>query len=127
MKPVMKRCMVVFAILILIILYGYLSYRLGIGIPCLFYQFTGWRCPGCGLGRSVRCILAGDWRQAFEFNPLLMPCIIPGTLFLLYTAWQYIIGTDYRNYAMIHIMERFGLIIAGILILYGILRNIFGI
>lgn len=124
MKPVVKRWIIVLSIIILIVLYGTISYRLQIGIPCVFYQLTGWLCPGCGLGRSVRCMIAGEWRQAFEYNVLLMPCIIPGSLLLLYTAWQYIKDTPYQQYLIIRILERSGLIIAGILILYGILRNI---
>lgn len=124
MKPITKRLLIVILIIILILFYARISVRLQIGFPCLFHHFTGWYCPGCGLGRSVRCMLAGEWYQAFRYNVLLMPCIIPGTLLLLYTAYQYIKGVPYHNYLFIRIVERFGFIIAGILLVYGILRNI---
>lgn len=138
MKPVVKRWIVVISILILILGYAFFSLRFQIGFPCTFYHFTGWYCPGCGLGRSVlhlcaaiRHLCTGGWylcidecRQSFHYNVLLMPCIIPGVLLLLYTAWQYINGVPYHNYLFIRIVERLGFLIAGILLVYGILRNI---
>lgn len=138
MKPVTKRRIVVISIAILILCYTFFSLRFQIGLPCLFHHFTGWFCPGCGLGRSVRhlftgiwCFASGNWslsvsecRLAFRYNVLLMPCIIPGILLLLYTAWQYMKGVPYRDYLFIRIMERFGFIIAGIMLAYGILRNL---
>lgn len=117
------RILIVFGIITVIITYGYLTVHFHMGLPCLLYTFTGWYCPGCGLGRSVRCILEGQWYQAFRYNVLLMPFIIPGGLLLLYTAWQYIQGTPYRNYWIIRLFERAGIPIAIIMLLYGILRN----
>lgn len=126
MKPKTKitRILIVFGIITLITAYGYFTAHFRIGLPCLLYTFTGWYCPGCGLGRSVQCILNGEWYQAFRYNVLLMPLILPGTLLLLYTAWQYIQGTPYQKYWIIRILERAGIPAAIIMILYGILRNI---
>ncbi len=138
MKPVVKRWIVVISILIFILCYTFFSLRFQTGLPCIFHHFTGWYCPGCGLGRSVRHLFAGiqyfctgewqfcigEFQQAFRHNVLLMPCIIPGILLLFYTAWQYIKGVPYHAYLLIRIMERFGFLIAGILLVYGILRNI---
>ena len=33
--------------------YFFLNQRLSIGIPCLFYQITGFYCPGCGVTRML--------------------------------------------------------------------------
>ncbi|WP_035805961.1 DUF2752 domain-containing protein [Lunatimonas lonarensis] len=27
-------------------------------------------CPGCGLGRSMKYLLVGDWRRSWEMHPL---------------------------------------------------------
>lgn len=118
------RILIVSGLIFIIIAYGYFTFHFHIGLPCLFHTLTGWYCPGCGLGRSVRCILAGQWYQAFRYNVLLMPFIIPGILLLLYTAWQYIQGTPYRNYWIIRLFERAGIPIAIVMLLYGVLRNL---
>lgn len=123
-KTKRMRILIVFGIIIVIAAYGYFTVHFQIGLPCLLHTLTGWYCPGCGLGRSVQCILAGEWYQAFRYNVLLMPLIIPGILLLLYTAWQYIQGTSYQNYWIIRISERVGIPAAIIMILYGVLRNI---
>lgn len=119
-----KRILIVAGIITIIFLYGCFTVYFKIGIPCMLHEFTGLYCPGCGLGRSIRCLIAGEWYQAFRYNVLLMPLSIPGTLLLLYTAWQYIKGTSYKEYVIVRIVERAGIPIALILMLYGILRNI---
>ena len=39
---------------------------------CPFRALTGLACPGCGSTRSLHCLLHGQLRAAFEFNPLLI-------------------------------------------------------
>lgn len=138
MKPLVKRWIIVISILIFILCYTVFSLRLQTGFACTFYQLTGLYCPGCGLGRSVRHLFSGigylcsgEWQfclnecwLAFRYNVLLMPCFLPGCLLLLYTAWQYITGIPYKSFLFIRIMERFGFWIGGILVVYGILRNV---
>lgn len=31
----------------------------GLGIPCLFYLWTGFKCPGCGITRMCLALLSG--------------------------------------------------------------------
>ena len=38
---------------------------------CLFRQWTGLECAGCGSLRSVHRLLHGEFAAAFRFNPLL--------------------------------------------------------
>lgn len=127
MKPIIKRCLIVTLIISFILLYAFLSYRFQAGFICVFYQFTGWYCPGCGIGRSVLSLLNGDWMQAFRYNVLLMPFIIPGVLLLLFTAWQYIKGVSPQDFLIFRITKRFGIPISILLLVYGFLRNILDI
>lgn len=48
----------------------FLLAKLGIGIPCLFYQVTGLKCPGCGNSRAAMALLRLDFAAAFSYNYL---------------------------------------------------------
>lgn len=39
---------------------------------CLFHDFTGLNCPGCGMTRAVHATLHGRPGEAFRFNPVGM-------------------------------------------------------
>ena len=43
----------------------------GVPLPesCWFKRLTGMVCPGCGLTRSVICLVHGDFLGAWHFNP----------------------------------------------------------
>lgn len=43
----------------------------GIPLPesCWFKRLTGLGCPGCGLTRSVICLVHGNFLGAWDFNP----------------------------------------------------------
>lgn len=55
----------------------------GIPLPesCWFKRLTGLGCPGCGLTRSVICLVHGNFLDAWGFNP-------GGYLFVLLIAAQ---------------------------------------
>lgn len=40
---------------------------------CPLKMLTGLDCPGCGSQRCVHAILHGEFRQAFQYNALLIP------------------------------------------------------
>jgi len=43
---------------------------------CVFRQFTGFDCPGCGMTRGTYAILHGRFAEGFAFNPagmILLP------------------------------------------------------
>ena len=73
-------------ILILIsflIIYFILNELLDVGIPCLFYEITGYYCPGCGITRLLFSLLKLDFYQAFRYNPLIFILIIITGIYLL--------------------------------------------
>lgn len=39
---------------------------------CLFHDFTGLNCPGCGMTRAAHATLHGQFGEAFRFNPVGM-------------------------------------------------------
>ena len=61
------------------ILFYFLA-RQGIGIPCLFYRFTGLQCPGCGNSRAALALMRLDFAGALGYN-LLFP------LEFFYLSW----------------------------------------
>ncbi|MES2439430.1 MAG: DUF2752 domain-containing protein [Verrucomicrobiota bacterium] len=55
------------------------------GVPwlpdCMFHQFTGLHCPGCGMTRAAHATLHGNIGAAFRFNPvgmILLPTAFVG-------------------------------------------------
>ncbi|MBW3550703.1 MAG: DUF2752 domain-containing protein [Proteobacteria bacterium] len=40
-------------------------------LPCLFLQFTGLLCPGCGTTRALHALVHGDVAGVVAMNPLL--------------------------------------------------------
>ena len=44
----------------------------GITPICIFRRLSGFHCPGCGITRSVYCIMHGWFYEAFDYNPLVM-------------------------------------------------------
>lgn len=53
----------------------------GFGIPCVFYELTGWKCVGCGITRMILSLLSLDWRAAFRYNSFLL---VTGPFLLAY-------------------------------------------
>lgn len=109
-------------ILILIsflIVYFILSELLDVGIPCLFYEITGYYCPGCGITRLLFSLLKLDFYQAFRYNPLIFILII---ITVIYWLVKFILK-KFMNIS-IEIPNYVYYILLVIVIIFGILRNI---
>lgn len=109
-------------ILILIsflIIYFILSELLDVGIPCLFYEITGYYCPGCGITRLLFSLLKLDFYQAFRYNPLIFILII---ITVIYWLVKFILK-KFMNIS-IAIPNYVYYILLVIVIIFGILRNI---
>ena len=99
----------------------YFLYHYGIRIPCLFYEITGYYCPGCGMSRALYALLQCHWYQAFCFNPL---GLILFPFLLSYVEYQLICwGFDKQDQITRKLPKYilYGLIV--IVVLYGIMRN----
>ena len=93
----------------------------GIRIPCLFYELSGLKCPGCGVTRMMVSLSRMDFVAAFQYNPFLF---VTGPFLLAYLAAsevKYVLHGN-RNMGKWQLFLWIELIL---LLLYGILRNIF--
>lgn len=93
---------------------------------CTLHQHTGLHCPGCGLTRSVWISLHGDFEQALAYN-ILAPILIP---ILGYGILRGIGSNLFPARATVEpktsnrFWRWFPAVLAGLLVVFGILRNI---
>ena len=57
------------------LLYAVILKILGRGIPCVFHDITGLRCPGCGMTHAMTALLNLDFNAFIQAN-LFAPVII---------------------------------------------------
>ena len=68
---------------------GFLMPSDGLGFSvCLFYNFSGRPCPGCGLTRSVAALLHGEWGQALRYHAF-GTMAVGGALLLAWSAFSW--------------------------------------
>lgn len=56
--------------------------------PCIFYDWTGLYCAGCGSGRAITNLLHGNFYIAFRMNILLF-LLMPILIIDLYRYYRY--------------------------------------
>ena len=105
------------------LLYGVFVAQSGLSIPCLFRWMTGLRCPGCGVTKLCVSLLRLDFSGAFAANPMLF-LLLPwlGFVFLKYL-------TDYvktGRWQMGKVQNGILYVSIGLLVLFCVLRNIYG-
>lgn len=110
---------ILWAVIIILSASGYLFLNTltGFYIPCLFHLITHLYCPGCGATRMVIALLKLNFTQAFFYNPLLFILILlyfPLKLLELITKKSIIKNKNFLG------------IVLGVVILFGIIRNIPG-
>jgi hypothetical protein len=119
---------IAFVIALLIGIYLYSQYNpedYALFPKCPVYTITGIKCPGCGSQRAFHSLFQGHFIAAFLYNPLMfliMPYIFLG-IFVEYIA-------NRNNPRIVYIRNIFFnkwvfLIIAAIIVLYTILRNVY--
>lgn len=93
---------------------------LGFTIPCLFFIFTGFQCPACGITRAILLLLKGELLQAMACNwgvALALPVLIP---FLSVLLVRRLLGKSNRH-MWVNVI---GGLLSVYLLAWGILRNI---
>ena len=91
----------------------------GLRIPCLVYELTGIKCPGCGVTRMIVSIVKFDFSSAFRYNPFLF---ITGPFILAYIFFselKYVLTGDRLSRKW----DAFMLVELALAIVYCILRN----
>lgn len=94
-----------------------------VGIPCVFYEVTGLKCPGCGITRGMAALLHLDFCGAIRYNAFLFLIITYAVWVYIFTALNYIRTGIYKLTAG---KEFISIIFLVLLLLWGVVRNIFG-
>ena len=86
---------------------------------CLFHEWTGLYCPGCGSTRALHCLLHGDLREALRDNALVVLALpLLGAIFIART---------FRRRPPVAARQSrlgwLGLLLA-VIVAFGVLRNI---
>jgi len=110
---------VLFIIAILITLFTFLYIIKLIDFKCVFKEIFNIYFAGCGTTRMVESVLKLDLYQAFRYNPLMFILFIILGIYIIYQIFVYI-----KKGNIIKINIKVLIIIASLLIIYMILRNI---
>jgi hypothetical protein len=57
------------------------------GQRCLLAALFHRPCPGCGLTRAVRLLVAGRFDASWKMHPLALPVLVAGALLVASTVW----------------------------------------
>ena len=91
---------------------------------CPFHRLTGWYCPGCGGQRALHELLHGHLAAAFRLNPFAVLAFFPlaGYAYAAYAlrvmGLARLPGVALRNGQLLALLAA--------MVLFGILRNIWG-
>jgi len=122
-----NRIILSFSLMALILLLGLFViflYLKGFAIPCVFYELTSLKCPGCGNTRALFSLLSLNFEKMFFYNPLF-PIELSYMIYVcLNTLVNYI---NHNRFAYKTFSKYFDISLLVIIILWGILRNIFNI
>ncbi len=95
----------------------------GIGIPCFFNLWTGFKCPGCGITHMCLAVLSGNFSLARQENVFLFYMLPLLGFFWGINSIKYIITGRYLDKNKTDIL--LWMAVVGLLI-FGVYRNIFG-
>ena len=89
---------------------------------CLFNEYTGYYCPGCGSQRAISALLHGDLSSALHCN-LLMVLSLP---LMLYSALVFVLNTFREKKIVQHLFYSVGFVrsVFVIIVIFWILRNL---
>lgn len=89
-------------------------------IPCPFRYFFAYKCPGCGITSSIMSMSKLDIKSAFYYNPFVFSTF-PFIIFqILFSLWL-----SYKKENMPMWNKILLIIYCILLIIWGVLRNIF--
>lgn len=98
------------------LLYGFVLIPLGVRIPCLFYRFTGLRCPGCGITDLCLALLHGRFIPAYNWGLVLAS---PVLVWLAARLW--------KNGACGKAEKAVSAVLLVSLLAWGVVRNLWGL
>lgn len=95
--------------------------KISFGVPCIFYELTKLKCPGCGNTRAVIAMLELDLKQSLSYNLMALPEIMFIFYVYIVCAKSYVRSGYFRYTADV---KAFDIICLAVFILWGIVRNI---
>ena len=118
-----KTLFLILGVLFLVLIAYYIFVVItGIRVPCMFNLITKLNCPGCGITRMLTKFLQFQFSEGIKFNYFLgfsLPIII---FLILGMCYYYLYNKKYDKWFNIICY-----LYLACLIIWGILRNIFGI
>ena len=86
---------------------------------CLFHEWTGLYCPGCGSTRALHCLLHGDLREALHDNALMVLALPLVGAILLARAFR-------RRPPVVTRQSKLGWLwlLLAVIVAFGVIRNI---
>jgi len=119
-RPPARYGWVAAAVLVVLVLFFFDPARYGFYPPCLFHQFTGLKCPGCGSLRALHHLLHGELLTALQFNALLVLGTLLGTVLAGSCAWSRWRGRR----AGFQVRRGWLWAAVALVVLFGVLRNL---
>lgn len=117
-----KLCIFLTAILLIGVLYYFVTYFTGFYIPCLVRLVTGLRCPGCGISHMIINIFHLNFKAAFKSNQLLF---LTSPIIAAMIAREIYCYIKYEKHKTDKWIDITSFILIGMFILFTVLRNIY--
>lgn len=57
--------------------------------PCMYRQYLGIECPGCGFQRALIALLRGHFAESIQLFPGLMPMILLFLFLILHLIFKF--------------------------------------
>lgn len=93
-----------------------------IRIPCIFYETTGFLCPGCGTTRMTMALLRFDFSAAMSYNGAVLIALPFLTVSYILETYRYVKSgcTKYTVFSKITVS-----LSCAVIFIYNIIRNFF--
>lgn len=121
-KRLLKVILIIFSLTVILLGYYEINKVYHIGIPCLFYKITNYKCPGCGITRALFSLIRGNIKEAIYYNKILILMVPFIVIYFGYKSYLYIINIR-SNKKIERILNIWAYILLIIAILYGVFRN----
>ena len=121
-----KRIKTLFFVMAILLAVAIVYYFLYLNFPrfvikCLLKEITGFKCPGCGITRMLVNFFKFNFMDGIKYN-LFLAVTLPYVAYVIgYSCDLYIKGKDASK-----IFSVFCYMYVGMLIVWGIVRNIIG-
>lgn len=106
------------------IIYAVVCYITGHGIPCIFREVTGFKCPGCGISRMCLEMFKLNVSRAISYN-FCLAVISPVIIYLYIRVCMNYVNGKGKNLNRTDTILAYA--VCGVLIAWMVIRNIYNI